>query len=540
MTALEWDAAWRARALAGLDQPWDLVVVGGGIAGAGVLRAAARSGLRALLLEQQDFAWGASSRSTQLVHGGLRYLAKGRLRTAARAVGQREALLREVPGLVTPLPFLVPLRRGAAARHLGYRATIGVYEVLAGRVPRPGVSAQELVLLAPTVRRGGLTGGLRYVEGRTDDARLVLHVLQDAVAAGATALNAVRVTGLVHRAGRVAGVRVEDRLTGQGGELSASVVVNATGSESDVLRRDVAGPPRMRPVRGSHLLFPAWRFPLHVGVNVRSPRDGRHVSVLPWAGATLVGTTDLDHEGDPAAEPAITTDEVAYLLECVDDGFPSLELTAADVLSSWSGVRPVVASGAARSADERREHVVWDEQGLLTATGGKLTTFQVLAADVLTAARQRLAGAPAAAAPPTSGARQAPSRLEDRSGTAAARLLGTATADECEPVGGSTTTWAELRWSARREGVTSLADLMLRRTRLGLLLPGGGEQVLPDVGAVCREELGWDAARWERERAGYVELVRACYSLPAGTRTVKAAGSTSTVTGSGPTGSPSA
>ena len=540
MTAPDWDAAWRARTLAALDQPWDVVVVGGGIAGAGVLRAAARAGLRALLLEQQDFAWGASSRSSQLVHGGLRYLAKGRLRTAARAVGQRESLLREVPGLVTPLPFLVPLRRGAPARHLGYRAAIGVYELLAGRVPRRGLSAAELVLLAPTVHRAGLTGGLRYAEGRTDDARLVLRVLRDAAAGGAVALNAVRVTGLVHRAGRVAGVHVQDRLTGQAGELSASVVVNATGSWSDVLRRDVAGPPRMRPVRGSHLLFPAWRFPLHIGVNVRSPRDGRHVSVLPWAGATLVGTTDLDHVGDLATEPAITGDEVAYLLECVNSGFPSLELTAADVLSTWSGVRPVVSSGAARSADERREHVVWDEQGLLTATGGKLTTFEVLADDVLTVARPRLAGARAAVPPPRRAAQQAPDRLEGRFGTEAAELLETATAAECEPVGESGTTWAELRWSARREGVTSLADLMLRRTRLGLLLPRGGEQVLPDVGAVCRDELGWDAARWERERADYAELVQACYALPAGTRTVRAAGTTSTLTGSGPTGSPSA
>jgi glycerol-3-phosphate dehydrogenase len=540
MTALHWDALWRERTVAALDQPWDLIVVGGGIAGAGVLRAAARAGLRSLLLEQRDFGWGASSRSSQLVHGGLRYLAKGQVRTAARAVAQRESLLRELPGLVSPLPFVVPLRREERARRAGYRATIGLYEVLAGRTPRLGISAPELALRAPTVHRDGVSGALAYAEGRTDDARLVLRVLREAAAGGAVALNAVEVSGLVHRAGRVAGVQVRDRLTAQSGELAAAVVVNATGSWSDRLRRDVAGPPRMRPVRGSHLLFPAWRFPLHIGVNVRSPRDGRHVSVLPWEGATLVGTTDLDHHGDLAAEPAITADEVGYLLECVTTSFPSLELTAADVLSTWSGVRPVVSTGAARSGDERREHVVWDEQGMLTATGGKLTTFQVLADDVLAAARPRVSSAPAATRPPLRAAQQAPDRLSGRFGTEAAELAGTASADEREPIGGTSTTWAEVRWSARREAVTGLADLMLRRTRLGLLLPRGGEQVLDDVRAVCRDELGWDAARWERERADYTALVRDCYAVPPGTRTVSAAGSTSTVTGSGPTGSPSA
>lgn len=540
MSSLRWDAAWRERTWAGLDQPWDLIVVGGGITGAGIARAAARVGLRPLLLEQEDFGWGASSRSSQLVHGGLRYLARGQLRTAARAVSERERLLREVPELVTSLPFLVPMHRGELGRQVGYRSAIAVYEALAGRVRPPAVGAAELALLAPPVARERLSGGLRYGEGRTDDARLVMRVLREAVAGGAVALNAARVTGLVHRGGRVTGVCVSDRLTGRTGELSAPVVVNATGSWSDVLRRQVAGAPRMRPVRGSHLLFPRWRLPLSIGVNVRSPRDGRHVSVVPWEGATLVGTTDLDHTGDLADEPAITGDEVSYLLECLTGTFPSLGLGAADVLSTWSGVRPVVSGRAARSRDERREHVVWDEQGLLTATGGKLTTFQALARDVLTAAAPRLPRAGRAVPVSQVPAPGASARVAGRFAAEAAELVATARQGEAEPVGESRTTWAELRWSARCEAVTSLADLMLRRTRVGLLLPRGGQQVLADVGVVCREELGWDGARWERERAAYVEPVRRCYAVPPGTSTVSPAGTASTVTGSGPTGSPSA
>ena len=536
MTALTWDASWRARTLAGLDQPWDLVVVGGGIAGAGVLRAASRAGLRALLLEQSDFAWGASSRSSQLVHGGLRYLAKGQLRSAARAVGQRESLLREAPGLVEPLPFVVPLRRGERRRRLGYRATIGLYEVLGGRAPSRVVSPPELALRAPTVQRTGVTGALSYGEGRTDDARLVLRVLREGVAAGGTALNAVEVTGLVHRAGRVAGVQVRDRLTGESGSLSAAVVVNATGAWSDRLRRDVGGSARMRPLRGSHLLFPAWRFPLHLGVNVRSPRDGRHVSVLPWQGATLVGTTDLDHDGD-LAEPGISPDEVTYLLECVTSGFPSLELTAADVLSTWSGVRPVVSSGAAASGDERREHVVWDEQGLLTATGAKLTTFQVLADDVL-AAVLPLARSTPAPPPPVRRAREPARRPVRRRGRRAGR-----------------------DGPARRAGARRGHRHHLGRA--ALVGPPGGRHLArrpaaaPDPPRAAAARRG-RATSWTTcapcagtswagtlpggtgERAAYAALVRDRYAVPPGTSTVSPAGTTSTVTGSGPTGSPSA
>lgn len=542
MSDLRWDDAWRARTWEGLDGSWDLLVIGGGISGAGVLRAAARAGLRALLLEQQDFAWGASSRSTKLVHGGLRYLAQGHLRLTRESVVERERLLGEAPGLVTPVPFLLPLYKGQLRRHLEYISALQVYEALAGRVRRHGVGAGEVALLAPALHRQRLRGGLGYLEAQTDDARLVLRVLRQAVAAGAVALNAAKVTTVLRSRGRVCGVEVLDRLTGRTGDVRAAVVVNATGSWADVLRREVDGPPRMRPVRGSHLLFAGWRFPLATGVNVRSPRDGRHVSVLPWEGATLVGTTDLDSTGDLDDEAAITSDEVHYLLECLQDPFRSLQLTEDDVVSTWSGVRPLVSSGAAASGDELRGHVVWDERGLLTATGGKLTTFGVLARDVLRAAAPHLPrrDGPVPGSPVPVPADEHGRRLAGRYAGEAEELVAGARPDEWESVAGTPTTWAELRWSARCEGVTSLDDLMLRRTRLGLLLPRGGEQVLDRVRAVCADELGWDCARWQAEWSTYAARIRDSYTVPSGTSTVSPSGTASTVTGRGPTGSPSA
>ena len=521
MSALRWDTSWRETSWDRLDGPWDIVVIGGGITGAGVLRAAARSGLHALLLERADFAQGASSRSTQLVHGGLRYLAQGHPRVTRDAVHSRERLLREAPGLVTPLPFLLPLRAGRPRESVTNLAALTFYEALAGRAGRLRVSTSDVLMLAPALDPEGLRGGLRYLEARTDDARLVMRVLREAVAMGALALNAVAVTDVVFAKGRVCGVRVVDRATGRTGEVRAGVIVNATGAWADHLRRQVGGSPRMRPVGGSHLVFPGWRFPLALGVNVRAPRDGRYVSVFPWEGATVVGTTDVD-VGRLVDEPSITADEVTYLLECVSDAFPRLALTEADVLSTWSGVRPIVSSGARSSADELRENVVGDESGLLTVTGGKLTTFEVAARQVMRAAAPHLRYGRGAR--PTTGPRApdtpAPPgddqglRLNGRYGREAGDILADTRPDERSRIPGTPTTWAEIRWSAQNEAVTSIADLMLRRTRLGLLLPDGGERVLGSVLEICHEELGWDAVRADQERSRYLAEVRRTHSIP--------------------------
>jgi glycerol-3-phosphate dehydrogenase len=334
---------------------------------------------------------------------------------------------------------------------------------------------------------------------------------------------------LVREAGMVSGVRLVDREQRRSTEVHATVVINATGAWADRLREELGATRRIRPLRGSHLTFPAWRLPLAQALTVSHPADQRPVFFMPWEGVTLIGTTDVDHDGPLDAEPAVTADEVRYLFAAIDAEFPSLGVTPRDVMATFSGVRPVIDTGKADPSRESRDHAVWDEEGLLTVTGGKLTTFRIMALDALKAARRRLptlkrldAGTrvldpvdtalPAGADALDDDARR---RLIGRCGAEATRLVAAARARELAPIPGTRTLWAELRWAARAEAVVHLDDLLLRRVRLGLLLPDGARDLLPEVKRICHAELGWDDARWEREADAYLSTWRTCYSVPA-------------------------
>jgi len=527
----------RDRTWSKLDQNWDLLIVGGGITGAGLLREAVRLGLKALLVEQRDFAWGTSSRSSKLVHGGLRYLKEGELLLTRAAVQEREELLAEGPGLIDPLGFLLSVYKGDSPGRLLYGLGLSVYDLLAMRWSHTYHPPEAFQMLAPHISREGLRGGFRYGDAQTDDARLVLRVLLEAVAAGGEAINYVTAEELLFRedpdsGGRIVnGAVLRDLVGDRRAEVQARVVVNATGAWADVLRSQVQAPPRMRPLRGSHLIFHAWRLPVAQALCFIHPADSRPVFIFPWEGITLVGTTDVDHLEDLQEEPTISPDETAYLLAAVEAQFPSLNLKPEDVISSFAGVRPVIGTGNADPSQESRDHVVWEEEGLLTVTGGKLTTFRLIARDVLTALRLRLpedaarrlgeiGDAPALdpiAADLLEGTgleQETQRRIIGRYGAAAAALVAAATPEELETVPGTKTLWAELQWACLAEGVVHLDDLLLRRVRIGLLLPYGGAEHLERIRGICREELGWDDARCRKEEQTYLELWRRCYSLP--------------------------
>jgi glycerol-3-phosphate dehydrogenase len=526
------DRTWSKR-----GQPWDLLIVGGGITGAGLLREAVRLGLKALLVEQRDFAWGTSSRSSKLVHGGLRYLKEGDLLLTRAAVQEREELLAEGPGLIDPLGFLLSVYKGDSPGRLLYGLGLSVYDLLAMRWSHTYHAPEAFQMLAPHISREGLRGGFRYGDAQTDDARLVLRILFEAVAAGGEAINYVTAGELLFSEDPVSGVRIvtgavlEDLAGGRRGEVRARVVVNATGVWADVLRAQVLGRPRMRPLRGSHLIFPAWRLPVAQALCFIHPADSRPVFIFPWEGITLVGTTDVDHLEGLQEEPAISPDETAYLLAAVEAQFPSLNLQPEDVISSFAGVRPVIGAGKADPSQESRDHVVWEEQGLLTVTGGKLTTFRRIAHDVLRALRSRLPGdavsrlreiedAPALDPvvmdlPEGTGLEEeARKRIVGRYGAAAADLISGSPPEDLDTIPGTNTLWAELRWACRAEGVVHLDDLLLRRVRIGLLLPYGGAEFLERIRRICRDELGWDDARCREEERAYLSLWKRCYSLP--------------------------
>ena len=576
-----WAPGGRAQLGALLAREWDVLVIGGGITGAGILLEASRRGLRALLVEQRDFAWGTSSRSSKLVHGGLRYLKEGQFALTRESVHERDALLRDAPGLVEPQSFAFGDYLGRKPGRRAFLLGLAIYDRMAGQHARHYFDAQEFLAMAPRIRTEGLRGGICYQDAKTDDARLVLRVLQEAQSYGGVALNYCGVqallrgaAGAVHggaasagdaagpvlaigavlaagpapaaggAAERVRGAIVRCALTGETHELRARLVVNATGAWADRLHE--GAPARLRPLRGSHLVLPAWRLPLAQAISLMHPRDGRPVFAFPWEGVSIVGTTDVDHRGDLQQEAAITQEETDYLMEALHDQFPTLALGEDDVLATYAGVRPVIDTGKADPSKEARDHVLWQQAGLLTVTGGKLTTFRAIALDVLRHAAPQLphwqpdlapraifAAAPPAPAAPSAaaepahwpamklGAGRAPrlppghaQRLQGRYGAQAAALVSAARDGELEPIPGTETLWAQLRWAARHESVLHLEDLMLRRSRLGIQLAQGGKAVLPRVRAICQPELGWDDQRWAAEETAYLALCRANYSLP--------------------------
>jgi glycerol-3-phosphate dehydrogenase len=517
-----WPANWRETWWHALSRPWDLIVVGGGIVGAGIAREAAQQGMSVLLVEQGDFSSGTSSRSSKFVHGGLRYLQDGGFRLTYQAVTERQRLLREGAGLVTPTRFLLTHYAGGRPGLATLGAALGLYDAMGRQWTHSLTSLEQLGLLVPGLEQEGLTPSFSYFDAQTDDARLTLRVLSEAVRAGAVALNYVRATDLLRNGRQVVGVQLHDRELGGAAEAHARVVVNATGAWADRLRSPDSSP-RIRPLRGSHLVFSAERFPLSETLGFYHPADHRAVTFAPWEGVTLVGTTDLDHTASLDEEPRISPVEVTYLMAAVRHAFPTLGLTADDILATYAGVRPVINTGKADPSRESREHMLRYEQGLLTVTGGKLTTYHAMARATLRAipgGRSRARGrrrttaldAVSLAAPCPEPLR---TRLLGRYGAAAESLLATARPGELEPLPGLQVTWAELRWAAAHEAVQHLDDLLLRRVRLGLLVAEGAAALLPAVRAVCQQSLGWDDARWRTEEARYREIWRQSYSLPA-------------------------
>jgi len=522
-----WTRNWRETIWSQISQSWDLLIIGGGITGAGILREATRLGLRSLLVEQRDFAWGASSRSSKLVHGGLRYLTEGKLHLTWEAIHERERLLKEGTDLVQPVGFLFPTYKGSFPGPWAYRLVLSLYDLLAFHRNHQYYHAEAFQLLIPHIAHTGLTGGFRTHEGLTDDARLVLRVLQEAVDAGGTALNYVRAQEPLWDQDRVVGVRLQDREQDRTVEVDAKVVINATGAWADQLRGQVRAQARLRPLRGSHLIFPSWRLPVPQAVSLSHPLDRRPVCICPWESVTLVGTTDNDYMQTLDDEPGIQPDEVAYLMAAAAYRFPTLNLTLDDVIATFSGVRPVIGTSKTHSSRESRDHAVWEEKGLLTVTGGKLTTFRLMALDTLKAVRAEQTDIPEFSVntpvlnsveikePGLQQLGEATRRrLRGRYGAYALDLVKKAQPDELELIPGTQILWAELRWAAHAEAVVHLEDLLLRRLRLGLVLPNGGKAHLPRIRAICQGELGWDDTRWEQEEESYLTLVRTHYGLP--------------------------
>jgi len=526
-----WDMGWRDRIWARLDRPWDLIVIGGGITGAAILREASRVGLRGLLLEAGDFGSGTSSRSSKLVHGGFRYLRNAQISLTIESVRERERLLREGRGLVNPLGQLLVSMPGDRMPPWVFGIGLGLYDLIALKWGHKRYDADGLLTLCPQLEGAATLGGYRYIDAHTDDARLVLRILREAVGDGGVALNYARVEHLLRRvSGQVCGVMLRD-LDPAGrqreAEVQAPVVISAVGAWADELRIQIGARSRLRLLRGSHLVLPAARLPLSRSVNIFHPADQRPVFAFPWEDVTIVGTTDVDHSRDLERDPWISPAETEYLMNFLSRAFPSLELSTNDVMSTFSGIRSVIDTGKANPSKESREHAIWRESGLLTVTGGKLTTFRLMAQAALRRVRTRLPGKPrfhsrqrvldAASVDILASIDLEPSmrlRLLGRYGLEAPDFLAGNSPEDIESIPPTQTLWAELRWAARNEGVVHLDDLLLRRVRLGLQLPDGGLHQIERLRTIVQQELAWSDKAWDQELAAYKRLWLRSYSPP--------------------------
>ena len=461
----------------------DLLIVGGGITGAGIFREASRAGISVLLVEARDYASGTSSWSSKLVHGGLRYLKSGDWRLTAESVAERQRLLAEAPDLVEPLRFLMPLYHGLKPGPLTLRLGLWLYDRFSSGGTRSGwLDAAASLTEQPGLREPQLRGAVHYVDARTDDCRLVWRLIDQGRRDGGTALNYVRAEALLSSTSGVRGLALADAETGDRCEIEARVVIDAAGVWAGSLPGAVTGAPKLRPLRGSHLVFPSVRLPLRQAIGWLHPRDRRPVFAYPWQGATLLGTTDLDH-GEDLWNPRMSRGEADYLLEALDWLLPKAGLCVSDALSCYAGVRPVVDDGRGDPSAVSRESALWSSPGYVGVTGGKLTTFRVTA-------RQALAEA----------AKQLPLQLAPES----APLFTTRPAEAspaAAPVAGLLAVRAV-------EQVQHLDDLLLRRCRAGLVLPKGGEVLIEPALAVLSAQQSWSAERAAQEAARYRDYWR--------------------------------
>jgi len=514
--------------------PFDVLVIGGGITGAGVARDAVLRGLRVAMVEADDWASGTSSRSSRLIHGGVRYLEHGHLHLVFEASRERRTLLQIAPHLVRPLRFTWPVYRGARIPRWKLRAGLLAYDALSlfrNVGAHAGASREEIARQEPALRTEGLTGGATYWDATTDDVRLTLANVVAAAEAGAVVLNHAGVSAVLHDAhGRVCGARVVDAVQGASAEVRARVVVNATGPWSDATRRldDGVAHAAVHGSKGVHLALPRGRLPVTDALTLLHPDDQRVFFVLPSPVHTIIGTTETASERGPREVRANQRD-VAYLLAAANHFFPAAHLAAGDVISAWAGIRPLVAQGGTTANDASREHhIATAPSGIISVTGGKLTTYRAMASEVVDVVeraagrRVRTASVTGDAALPGAGQRSHAMELSSakemiRDAETAAQLVR-AYGDRWRLVWGLVEREpslgvrldpalpylpAEVLWAAAAEGAWTVADVLVRRMPIAYERADAGRALAPVAAALLGRVHGWDNAECAAAAAAF-------------------------------------
>ena len=469
---------------------FEVLIVGGGITGCGIALDAASRGLKTALVDKGDFSSGTSSKSSKLIHGGLRYLKQLQFKVTLEASREKALLKRLAPHLVEDLPFLLPLWSRATRALIS--PGLWIYDAAAGfpkGLIHKHLKAPEALEMLPTLRADGLEGAFVYYDARADDCRLVLHVAKKASDLGAVLANYVEVVEVTK-----GGVRTRDF------EIAADRVINATGVWCDQVR---GGAPTVRPSKGVHLIVPARRLGLTCAAMLPSPADGRIIFLIPTDGQAIVGTTDTDYSG-PLDRPRAETADVDYLLDRVNANLPGVALTRADVLSTYAGLRPLLLDGADVPSKASREHHLYeDPSGLITITGGKLTTYRRMAKQVvdrLTRVRCR-------------------TRRIDLFATDATDPLARAYGSEAGRIADRTPlaqghVWGEVDFAVDREMAQTLTDVLARRMRLVLYAGDRGASLAEPVARRMAARLGWDSREIVRQIDAFHRDLAEAYPRP--------------------------
>lgn len=515
----------------------DLLIIGAGITGAGIARDAAMRGIRTALVDKGDFGSGTSSRSSRLVHGGLRYLEHYHWRLVFEASRERRTLLRIAPHLVRPRSFLFPIHQGSRVSRPKLTAGLWLYDILAlfRNVRRHQMLSKRAMRRAePGLKERGLKGGARYYDAQCDDARLTLANVRAAAAHGAAVANYVQMDSLESADGQARGARLTDLVTGEQHSVRALVVVNATGPWADAIRAAEGGKPVLRPSKGAHVVVPRHRIGNREALTITSPIDGRVMFIVPWGELSYIGTTETADETNPD-EATASAGDVVYLLRSANALFPEARLTEQDVVATWAGIRPLIKPrGDGDPGKASREHrCLLSPSGLISIVGGKLTTYREMAAEVTDLVAKRLHeidGRPIPERAPTdreplpggevrdvevlveevvdSGyPRALAEHLVFAYGSETPAVLRLAEEDPAlleDIVPGHPAIKAELVHAMRREMAITLGDLLMRRTHLFYEVPGQAADQAASVIELAAAEMEWDRDRRSAELAAYL------------------------------------
>lgn len=526
----------RAQALSHMNEDlvYDLVIIGGGINGAGVARDAAQRGLKVLLLEKSDFASGTSSRSSKLIHGGIRYLENLEFKLVFEALSERSKLFEMAPHLVHPLRFLIPLYKGGRVQPLMMGLGMWLYDALSlFQAPELNeyLSATKALQQYENLRGQDLLGSFRYSDAYMDDDRLTIETLRSANDDGATAINYAKVSKVTHLSQRLFQVQFEDVLSGVTKSVKAKHLVSCLGPWTDIFwqaqtKEKFLPQPILRPTKGIHLTLSQERFPLRSAVVMAAEK--RIVFAIPRHDMVIIGTTDTDYAGDPG-RVRVENEDVEYIIQVLQNYFPKANIQRSDFISGYAGVRPLVADGSASEGKTSREHTIFTRDGITFVAGGKYTTYRLMSEQIVDACLKEFS------IEEKSKWRRSQTHLPmnplvdvetmqmNHLWVQHLRRMTRLPLSEIEflvsrygkevttfeiPSKDQTLWQIEARQAIRNTMCLSLVDFMTRRTPLFLSSPDHGIFHLPQIMRVFSEELKWSSAQQEQERKGYLEYIQ--------------------------------